>query len=186
MNSRTEPYRTPKALDDRRTPGAVSASGRRLTLSTCVRTKAMSLVKEVAICGKYLTALADHLRHRSTPAISRRTHRDLASPAAELSAVYVRGDVATSVWKSIEGREVGWRHGSSSVSSLASSGTRGWRSLWQTRAVRRLSGTPWSPWNSGPYGYREEVIWLELGNGLLVGLLTPAPLSRPPVLARTE
>lgn len=40
--------------------------------------------------------------------------------------------------------------------------------------------------DSGPYGYREEVIWLELGNGLLVGLLTPAPLSRPPVLARTE
>ena len=36
---------------------------------------------------------------------------------------------------------------------------------------------------SGPYGFREEVTWLELGNGLLVGLVTPAPPPRQPLQA---
>jgi hypothetical protein len=36
---------------------------------------------------------------------------------------------------------------------------------------------------SGPYGFRENVTWLELRNGLLVGLVTPAPPPRQPLQA---
>jgi hypothetical protein len=39
---------------------------------------------------------------------------------------------------------------------------------------------------SGAYGFREEVMWLELESRLLVGLVTPAVRSHQPLRAGTR